>query len=246
MGGTAEKAKANATSIAVAWQNKIDYLPDPARNGAEGPGLAGQVFFFGPRYEPALADGTLTIDLYDETPRPPGVPANKPERWQYKKDVLKEMRTMDERFGPNYLIFLPWPAYRPDTTRVRLTVRYDPEHGYPQYAPEARLLLDATVTADGQSGGLSSRGPRATVVTTLEPPPIPRGVTTAVGPPPPTTGIGPGLGTMRMTRQNRELSVPSGAEKLASDPLAEPARAVNPAVTAPPSTAPVTVYPRQP
>ena len=44
--------KGNATSIAVAWQNKIDHLPDPARNGAEGPGLAGQIFLFGSRVKP--------------------------------------------------------------------------------------------------------------------------------------------------------------------------------------------------
>jgi hypothetical protein len=249
LGGKSDKAvKGNATSIAVAWQNKVDYLPDPARSGAAGPGLAGQIFLFGSRDQFVLADGTLTIDLYDETPRPPGVPANKPERWQYKKDVLKEMRDVDERFGPNYVIFLPWPTYRPDVTRVRITVRYDPEHGYPLYAQETKLHLD-TMASRASDGGatnvgrptseslpntFSNTGSRSTATTPNSPSKIPPGVITSVGPPPNTAGPGPGLGVVRMTRP-------------ASDSTAPPSSAGASTVTPPADlAAPVTVYPRQP
>ncbi len=139
--------KGPAVSIATAWQNRVDYLPDPARDGEMGPGLAGQVFLFGTRDQPATADGTLTIDLYDETKRAPGIPANKPERWQFKKDVLKTLRMVDERFGPSYVVFLPWPTYRPDVTHVRVKVRFDPDHGgFPLYAQESRFSLDTTLT----------------------------------------------------------------------------------------------------
>ena len=40
--------KSTATELAVVWRNQIGYLPDPARNGAMGPGLIGQMFLYGP------------------------------------------------------------------------------------------------------------------------------------------------------------------------------------------------------
>ncbi|MCS7269549.1 MAG: hypothetical protein NZ703_00560, partial [Gemmataceae bacterium] len=128
--------------IATAWRNKVEYLPNPAAQGALQPGLAGQVFLYTAEARPAVANGRLIVDLIDETPRPPGVPPLTPERWEFKKDVLKALRTIDERFGECYVIFLPWPTYRPDVTHVRLRVRYEPEGGgFPIYAPETRLIL---------------------------------------------------------------------------------------------------------
>jgi len=130
--------------IATAWRNKIEYLPNPAANGAMQPGLAGQVFLYTADAKPAQAHGSLIIDLIDETPRPPGIPPITPERWEFKKDVLKNLRTLDERFGECYVVFLPWPTYRPDVTHIRLRVRYEPEGGgFPLYAPETRLILGA-------------------------------------------------------------------------------------------------------
>lgn len=111
--------------IAIAWRNWIDYLPDPTKDGKMGPGLAGQMFAFGRGFQSVEAEGTLTIDLFDETPYPPGKPGNIPERWEFKKDALKKLRSVDERFGKCYVLFLPWPSYRPDVTRVRIVVRYD-------------------------------------------------------------------------------------------------------------------------
>lgn len=151
MTGKSEKApvsKGPASSIAVAWQNRIDYLPDPTKDGNMVPGLAGQVFLFGPRMQSAMADGTVTVDLFDETPRPAGMQGLPPERWQFRKDVLKNLRAEDERFGPHYGLFLPWLAYRPDVTRVRIKVRFDPEgqgQGFPLYAEETRVSLDTTI-----------------------------------------------------------------------------------------------------
>ncbi len=76
--------------MAVAWRNKIDYLPDPTHNGAMGAGLAGQLFLFGgPKLEFVKADGVLTVDLIDETrarlvnrPRPQS-------RWQFNTEMLR-------------------------------------------------------------------------------------------------------------------------------------------------------------
>ncbi len=145
--------------IATAWRNKIEYLPNPAAQGTMVPGLAGQVFLYTADARPAAANGTLTIDLFDETPRPPGVPPLTPERWEFKKDVLNALRTVDERFGDCYVVFLPWPTYRPDVTRVRLRVRYDPDNGsYPIFAAETRLILTASGGASDVPGPAAGGG----------------------------------------------------------------------------------------
>ncbi len=179
MTGKGDKAaKGQATSIFVWWRNKIDYLPDPTRDGAMGPGLVGQIFLLNARDLPATADGTLTVDLFDETPRPAGRPSIKPERWQFTKDVLKGLRTMDERFGPSYAVFLPWPTYRPDVTRVRIKARFDPEQGFPLYAEETKITLDTT----------ASGGPGAEIGAV--------GATRTAGSQP--SGPGPGLGVFVM------------------------------------------------
>jgi hypothetical protein len=123
--GRSDKSKQGAIEIAVGWRNWIDYLPDPSRNGESGPGLAGQLFLFGPGLQTVEADGNLIVDLFDESPRPPGQPGNIPERWRFDKETLKKLRSVDERFGKCYVLFLPWPTYRPDVTKVRLLVRYE-------------------------------------------------------------------------------------------------------------------------
>jgi hypothetical protein len=146
-GKTDKTPKSGPVTLVAAWQNHIDYLPDPTREGRMGPGLAGQLFVFDQYDQPAILNGSITVDLYDETKRPPGGAPIKPERWKFNKDVIKSLRTVDERFGPNYVLFLPWPTYRPDVTRVRITVMYEPENGsFPIRALESRLSLDPTLS----------------------------------------------------------------------------------------------------
>lgn len=137
--------KIPATEMAVTWRNRIAFLPDPSRNGALGAGLAGQLFLFGgPKLEFAQADGTLTVDLIDETPRPAGQPGAKPERWQFDKNTLRNLKTVDETWGKSYVLFLPWPAYKPDITKVRISVRYDPDNGHTLYSPASSLTIDTS------------------------------------------------------------------------------------------------------
>lgn len=130
--------------MVVAWRSWIDYLPDPTQGGRKGPGLAGQMFLFGRGAIPAIADGTLTVDLYDETPRQPGHLANVPERWSFDKEALKALQSTDERFGKCYILFLPWPTYRPDVTQVRITARFDTDAKKSLSAEEAQLTISAT------------------------------------------------------------------------------------------------------
>jgi hypothetical protein len=164
-----------------------------------GPGLAGQIFVFDPADQPALLSGSVTVELQDETRRPPGVPPLKPERWTFAKDVIASLRSVDERFGPNYTIFLPWPTYRPDVTHVRISVVYQPENGsFPIRALESRLTLDpmASKVAGTGAGVLRNHSQMETVSLTHANSP------SATSGPPTTMGStnGPGLGVIRMGR----------------------------------------------
>jgi hypothetical protein len=160
---TRPERKVPASEMAMVWRNRIAYLPDPARNGAMGAGLAGQMFLFGgPKLEFAQADGTLTVDLIDETPRPPGQSGAKPERWQFDKNTLRNLKTVDETFGKSYVLFLPWPAYKSDITRVRVSARYDPDTGHTLFSPPSVITIDTSAplgapvwdkVAPGSTGG---------------------------------------------------------------------------------------------
>ena len=82
--------------------------------------------------------------------------------------------------------FLPWPTYRPDVTRVRIAVRFDPEQGYPLYASETRLTLDTSAPGGGNRAAAWSNQPM--------PGAQPAGGFSPHGGPSPAGG--PGLGVM--------------------------------------------------
>jgi hypothetical protein len=139
--------KTQPSELALGWRNRVAYLPDPARNGVMSPGLVGQMFLFGyngSKLEFVEADGVLTVDVIDRTPRPAGAAAPLPERWQFNTDMLKRLQTVDETFGRSYVLFLPWPAYRPDITRVEISARFDPTHGHTLFSPPSILTLENT------------------------------------------------------------------------------------------------------
>lgn len=178
-------AKMPASEMQVAWRKQIAYLPDPTKNGTPGPGIAGQMFLFGgPKMEFIEADGVLTVDLVDDTPRPAGQPAAKAERWQFPKEVLRKMKTADETFGKSYVVFLPWPDYRPDVTRVRISARYDQDEGHTIYAAPSTVLFDNSKTfgAPVWDGG---------TITTTTPPEVRPGVSSGVLPSAGTAPLNP-------------------------------------------------------
>jgi hypothetical protein len=145
MVGKGAGPKGQMVLMEAMWQNRVAYLPDPARNGAAGAGLVGQLLLYGPNWQLATPDGPLTVELYDETPRQ-GRPTESVflGRWTFDKDTLRLLRINDERWGPCYALFCPWPDYRADVLRVRLTVKYQPEGGYPIYAEPITMTLDSS------------------------------------------------------------------------------------------------------
>ncbi len=214
--------KVTAAEITILWRNKIDFLPDPARNGEMGPGLVGQLFLLGARDQFAPVDGKLVVALYDETPRPPGVPQNKPEGWEFTKEALKGLITPDERFGMCYAFFLPWPTYRADVTRIRVAARYEPENGHPLYAQETKITLDNRTPGNSDaSGGWTTQQ--------IVPGQQSSGFT-ALGGPPPASGTSPGMGMVQtgpsaMAGNNmppQNAVVPSAGPAMPLSPSAPP------------------------
>jgi hypothetical protein len=207
--GRAEKPAA-ASTMTVIWEPRLAYLPDPSKNGVMGGGLTGNMFLFGPGDVATAPNGKLTVDLYDESPRLGGNPGKLKERWEIDKETLKKLATTHEMFGRNYLLFLPWPSYRPDVTRVRLAVRYDPEQGHPLFA-ESPLTIDTSAPAGapvwngstqtwipGQNAPPPSLLPPGMVPGPTPPqgglPPTAGGVMPSAGFGPPTTGMVPAGG----------------------------------------------------
>jgi hypothetical protein len=227
--------KVPATEMAVAWRNRIAYLPDPSRNGVQGPGVVGQLFLYGgPKLQFADADGTLTVDLIDDSPPKPGRKPATPERWQFSKEMLKNLRAMDETFGMSYVLFLPWPAYKPDVTRVRISARYDPDNGNTLYARESVITIDATphgtpvwdgattstpITplAPGAGGWKPAQPPFGAVPNSPQPgAPIPLGG-------PPTGGANlPPISVPLKTSSGVAPSLPPGPMPLGAAPIAPP------------------------
>jgi hypothetical protein len=161
-GGSAPAAQ--PVDFYTTWNNKLGKLADPTKNGAFGTGLVGQMFLFGAgtKSPPVPADGKLTVELYDESPRPGVTEPRYLGSWTFQKEQLRLLAIQDERFGKCYALFLPWPDYRPDFTRVRLMSRFEPENGYTLYAPPTTMVIDNTV---GEIGT-----PTVTRSTTFNPP----------------------------------------------------------------------------
>lgn len=128
--------------VAATWQREIVFTADPAHGGAPTPGLAGRVYFFGPRVDfPLAGDGTLIVDLYDGSKGDPTATPVPLEEWRIDKATLGRLIRRDT-IGWGYTVFLPWGTYRPDLTQVRLRARYEPPHGAPIYSESTAITLE--------------------------------------------------------------------------------------------------------
>jgi hypothetical protein len=135
-----------ASQIICFWQRRLSGLPDPTRDGAQTWGIAGQMFLVTPSNTAAQINGDLAVVVYDETPRPPGQPALKPELWHYTKDTLNRLVTTDERFGKCFVLFLPWPAgWQGNVTAVKIAARYSSPGSPDLFAGEVHVALDFSV-----------------------------------------------------------------------------------------------------
>jgi hypothetical protein len=139
--------------VVAAWHPEVVFTPDPVHNGQPTPGLAGRIYLFGQQIDyPRVGDGSLVVDLYQDTSfgREP-VAANADrvplEEWRIDAETLNRLKRKDA-VGWGYTVFLPWATYRPEIKLVELRVRYVPVKGTPLYAQSAPLTLDSSGTAN--------------------------------------------------------------------------------------------------
>jgi hypothetical protein len=147
--------------VVATWNNKVAYSPDPTHGGAPMPGLAGRLYLFGPQIDfPVKADGSVVVDLYDETSGKPVML----EEWRFDRDTLQKL-LREDMIGWGYTMFLPWGTCKADVKQVRLRLCYQPASGSPLYAESALMTLnaaDASPGGEGQAAAPAQKPPAAT------------------------------------------------------------------------------------
>ncbi len=128
--------------VHATFHNQVIFSPDPANGGANGPGLAGRLYLFGPDMGyPLVGDGAVVVDLFDPTqPGPDGKPKQL-ERWVLNKDLLQRCLRKDT-IGWGYTLLLPWGTYRQDLAQVLIKVRYDAPKAPPIYANPITVVFN--------------------------------------------------------------------------------------------------------
>jgi hypothetical protein len=125
--------------VVATWNNQVLFAPDPVHGGRLSPGLAGRLYLFGPEIAcPLEGDGSLVVDLYDES-------CDKPvmlEEWRFDHDTLQRLFRKDV-IGWGYTVLLPWGTYKPEIKQVHLKVCYQPAMGSPLYAESSSMTLNA-------------------------------------------------------------------------------------------------------
>jgi hypothetical protein len=151
--------------IVATWNHQVAFVPDPVHGGAEAPGLAGRLYLFGPEISfPLIDDGSVVVDLYDDT-KPAGEGQPIPlEEWRLDPATLKRLAKRD-MIGWGYTLFLPWGTYKPEISQVHLKVRYVTAKGNPFFAESGPMTLDRpvasayhTTTVVGKSSEPTSSG----------------------------------------------------------------------------------------
>jgi hypothetical protein len=132
--------------VVVNWTPEVVFTPDVAHGGTAMPGLTGRLYLFGQQIKyPEEADGSLIVDLYDETPGHGNAPVLL-EQWRVDNDTLKKLKRRD-RVGWGYTFFLPWATYKPEITTVHLRLRYQPAKGLPLYADNPPMTFHKGVVS---------------------------------------------------------------------------------------------------
>jgi hypothetical protein len=189
----AEKPVGPVAQVSALWEPKVLYAPDPVHGGAMNPGLGGRLYLYGPELRSTMiGDGSVVVDLYDDTPLASGGQSKMLEKWIIDKDTLKRLVRRDW-IGEGYTLFLPWGTYKPEITQVHLMVCYKPLQGMPLYSPSSSLTLAAgNLPPQVASRTVVPAAPqRAAQAPGTQPPPANQG-TVAPGNPAPPSSPAPG------------------------------------------------------
>jgi hypothetical protein len=131
---------ATAHHIWTTWQPKVVPLVSP--NGTTMPGLAGRLYLFDEQDpHPLTEDGSVVVDLFDDTPAATGGQPKLLEKWVLDKDTLKKLLRRD-MIGQGYTLFLPWGTFKSEISQIHLMVAYTPPKGNPLYSPSTPITLN--------------------------------------------------------------------------------------------------------
>jgi hypothetical protein len=133
--------KAPVQQIATTWTNQVIFTPDPVHGGKPTPGMAGRLYLFDARGLPVVGDGSLTIELYDDSARAKGTEAKLLELWKFNKEALHQLLSRDT-IGWGYTLFLPWGTYSPGIKAVYMKVCYASPKSMPLYDQSGPIVLN--------------------------------------------------------------------------------------------------------
>jgi hypothetical protein len=155
-----EPPRGPVCQVVATWHNEVVMTPDPAHNGNPTPGIAGRIYLFGPTVDfPKAGDGSILVDLFDETHATAEQPAKLLEEWRVDRITLQRLLRRDV-IGWGYTIFLPWGTCRPEITRIRLKLRYEPAAGgAPLYAESSAMPIKHGDTIPTITAGRGVRKP---------------------------------------------------------------------------------------
>jgi hypothetical protein len=166
------------TKVLPLWDNHVRFALDPLHNGSPYPGLGGQVYFFGRDEKKSIfASGQVVVDLSDVS-GPPGTPERPCGRCVYDPTSLARMQKKGI-VGDGYILFIDWPGYSPDISRVKVQLSFVPAQGAPIYADPTVISLhhDANLAAQFRQGQQAAAKSAVT-------PGVTTGATTPVAAPP--------------------------------------------------------------
>jgi hypothetical protein len=129
--------------VVTYWNPQIVYTPDPTHGGKETPGIAGRVYFVDEATQfKASGEGAVVVDLYDPNrPEIDGIAVPLGE-WRIDSVTLQRLLRKD-MMGWGYTLFLPWPDYKPEFTRIQLRLRFEPaKGGLAMYADSQPMTLN--------------------------------------------------------------------------------------------------------
>jgi hypothetical protein len=131
----------DVTHITTCWEKRVCWAPDTVHNGQPVPVIAGRMFLSGEDDNQLKGDGTVTVELYDNSE--PGGSSGKPPKyaWKIDKATLQRLARKD-MLGWGYTLYLPLWDYHPDLDRVLLTVKYVHDKSAPVFDAGTAIALN--------------------------------------------------------------------------------------------------------
>jgi hypothetical protein len=165
---TATTAKPNAAGTApeimeVLWDKEVLYLRDPTKNGQQAPVLAARVLFL-PNEDAGLAvpvEGTLVIEVFDETNYGDGKPPKKIEQCNIPSAALQKMLQPNPWLGICYRVGIPWTSYKNTINQIHMTARFEPATGGQPLTSTSEVIALGSTTSTIKQTTTDPRIPQA-------------------------------------------------------------------------------------